>query len=74
VHSCLLLLLRICCVQSTLSPYKNVVICLCRLLYRSHTEYDEAIKCYKNALRMDPESIQVMRDLATLQASCLLKA
>jgi hypothetical protein len=44
----------------------------CRLLYRSHTVYDEAIKCYKNALRMDPESQQVMRDLATLQASKLL--
>lgn len=37
------------------------------LLYRSHSEYDEAIKCYKNALRMEPESIQVLRDLAGLQ-------
>lgn len=45
---------------------------LCRLLYRSHTEYDEAIKCYKNALRMEPESIQVLRDLAGLQARQLL--
>ena len=39
----------------------------CRLLYRSDREYDEAIKCYKNALRMDPGNLTVMRDLALLQ-------
>lgn len=38
------------------------------LLYRSDREYDEAIKCYKNALRMDKENLTVMRDLALLQA------
>ncbi|KAL4424899.1 hypothetical protein ABPG77_002122 [Micractinium sp. CCAP 211/92] len=37
------------------------------LLYRSDREYDEAIKCYKNALRMDRENLTVMRDLALLQ-------
>lgn len=37
------------------------------LLYRSDREYDEAIKCYKNALRMDKENLQVLRDLALLQ-------
>ena len=40
----------------------------CSLLYRSDREYDEAIKCYKNALRMDKENLTVMRDLALLQA------
>lgn len=38
-----------------------------RLLYRSDREYDEAIKCYKNALRLDKENIQILRDLALLQ-------
>ncbi len=38
-----------------------------RLLYRSYSEYDEAIKCYKNALRMDKENLQILRDLAQLQ-------
>ena len=37
------------------------------LLYRSDQEYEEAIKCYKNALRMDKENLQVLRDLAQLQ-------
>eukprot|EP00887_Chlorella_sp_A99_P007802 scaffold20.g7802.t1 len=32
------------------------------LVYRSDRNYDEAIKCYKNALRLDRENIQ-MRDL-----------
>ena len=42
------------------------------LLYRSDREYDEAIKCYKNALRMDKDNLTVMRDLALLQARCCL--
>ena len=39
-----------------------------RLLYKAYREYDEAVKCYKNALRMERESMQVLRDLAALQA------
>ena len=38
-----------------------------RLLYRSENNYDEAIKCYKNALRMDKDNSQVLKDLALLQ-------
>ncbi|TIA44951.1 N-terminal acetyltransferase A, auxiliary subunit [Aureobasidium pullulans] len=38
------------------------------LLYRSVKNYDEAIKAYKFALRLDPESRQIQRDLALLQA------
>eukprot|EP01114_Cavostelium_apophysatum_P002126 TRINITY_DN1184_c0_g1_i2.p1 TRINITY_DN1184_c0_g1~~TRINITY_DN1184_c0_g1_i2.p1 ORF type:complete len:462 (-),score=148.78 TRINITY_DN1184_c0_g1_i2:96-1481(-) len=37
------------------------------LLYRSDQNYNEAIKCYKNALRNDKDNIQILRDLATLQ-------
>ena len=40
----------------------------CRLLYRSDREYEEAIKCYKSALRMDRDNLTIMRDLALLQA------
>ncbi len=38
-----------------------------RLLYRQDREYKEAIKCYLNALRIDKENIQILRDLALLQ-------
>jgi peptide alpha-N-acetyltransferase len=37
------------------------------LLYRSDQEYREAIKCYMNALRLDKENIQILRDLSMLQ-------
>eukprot|EP01018_Ginkgo_biloba_P014353 Gb_07062 [translate_table: standard] len=37
------------------------------LLYRSDREYREAIKCYLNALKIDPENIQILRDLSLLQ-------
>ncbi len=39
----------------------------CRLVYRSDRNYDEAIKCYKNSLRMDKDNLTVLRDLAQLQ-------
>ena len=38
-----------------------------RLIYRADLNYDEAIKCYKNALRMDKENYQILRDLSHLQ-------
>ena len=38
------------------------------LLYRAEKNYDEAIKAYKVALKFDPESQQIQRDLASLQA------
>ncbi|GLU22164.1 hypothetical protein SLE2022_382600 [Rubroshorea leprosula] len=38
------------------------------LLYRSDREYREAIKCYRNALRTDPDNIEILRDLSLLQA------
>jgi peptide alpha-N-acetyltransferase len=36
-------------------------------LQRSDKKYDEAIKCYRNALKWDPENIQILRDLSLLQ-------
>ena len=39
------------------------------LLYRSDREYWEAIKCYRNALRIDPDNIEILRDLSLLQVA-----
>lgn len=32
-----------------------------------HVDYGQAIKCYLNALRIDPENVQILRDLSLLQ-------
>jgi peptide alpha-N-acetyltransferase len=37
------------------------------ILYRTNKNFDEAIKAYKFALRLEPESAQIQRDLAVLQ-------
>ena len=37
------------------------------LLYRASKEYDASIKAYKFALRLEPESVPIQRDLAHLQ-------
>ncbi|RNA23874.1 N-alpha-acetyltransferase auxiliary subunit [Brachionus plicatilis] len=37
------------------------------LLQRSDRKYDEAIKCYRNALKLDPANLQILRDLSLLQ-------
>lgn len=37
------------------------------LLYRSDRKYNEAIKAYKQALRIDMENLQILRDLSMLQ-------
>ena len=39
------------------------------LLYRSDREYREAIKCYRNALRIDPNNIEILCDLSLLQVA-----
>jgi hypothetical protein len=38
-------------------------------VYRSDNNYSEAIKCYLNALRLDKDNAQILRDLAMLQVS-----
>lgn len=57
--------------------YSSVCICLCflnligwhvyGLLQRSDKKYDEAIKCYRNALKLDKDNLQILRDLSLLQ-------
>lgn len=37
------------------------------LIYRNDKNLEEAVKAYKNALRLEPESAQIQRDLAYLQ-------
>lgn len=37
------------------------------LLYRAVKNFEEAIKAYKFALKLEPESVQIQRDLALLQ-------
>ncbi|KAK1831929.1 N-alpha-acetyltransferase 15, NatA auxiliary subunit [Podospora conica] len=37
------------------------------ILYRTNKNFDEAIKAYKFALKLEPESQQIQRDLAILQ-------
>ncbi|KAH7357736.1 N-terminal acetyltransferase A complex subunit nat1 [Plectosphaerella cucumerina] len=37
------------------------------LLYRAVKKYEDAIRAYKQALAIDPESAQILRDLALLQ-------
>ncbi|RDW71923.1 putative NMDA receptor-regulated protein 1 [Coleophoma crateriformis] len=37
------------------------------LLYRAVKNFEEAIKAYKFALRLEPDSVQIQRDLALLQ-------
>lgn len=37
------------------------------LLQRADRKYDEAIKCYRNALKCDKDNLQILRDLSLLQ-------
>ncbi|ODN00856.1 N-alpha-acetyltransferase 16, NatA auxiliary subunit [Orchesella cincta] len=37
------------------------------LLQRSERKYDEAIKCYRNALKWDSQNIQILRELSIVQ-------
>ena len=39
-----------------------------RLLHRGDQNYDEAIKCYKNARRIERDNMQILRDPSHLQA------
>lgn len=37
------------------------------LLQRSDKKYDEAIKCYRNALKWEKDNVQILKDLSLLQ-------
>ena len=46
------------------------------LLHRSDVNYKEAIKCYQNALKIDPGNQNILRDLSWLQVQvrCLFRS
>jgi tetratricopeptide (TPR) repeat protein len=37
------------------------------IIQRAERKYDEALKCYRNALRWDPTNLQIMRELSVVQ-------
>lgn len=37
------------------------------LVHKNNRRYDEAIKCYRNAIKWDKENIQIFRDLSMVQ-------
>ena len=37
------------------------------LVHKNNRRYDEAIKCYLNAIKWDKENIQIFRDLSMVQ-------
>lgn len=37
------------------------------IINRSNRNYQEAINCYKKALDISPENVQILRDLSLLQ-------
>ena len=39
-------------------------------MHRQDKNYEEAIKCYKSALKFDKDNFQILRDLALLQLQC----
>jgi tetratricopeptide (TPR) repeat protein len=41
------------------------------LLHRSDRNYKEAVKCYKTAVKLEPENQQMLRDLSWMQAQIL---
>lgn len=37
------------------------------ILHKSDKKYDDALKCYRNALKLDKDNMQILRDLSLLQ-------
>ena len=63
--SILNLLLSFCCFPT--SERSHVCWHVYGLLHRSDHNYNEAIKAYKQALRIDADNLQILRDLSMLQ-------
>ena len=38
----------------------------CGTIYKGNKDFAEAAKCFQNALRLDPDNIQLMRETASL--------
>eukprot|EP00659_Diplonema_papillatum_P005239 gene5239-7994_t len=56
-------------VKLALSKHLKSLICwhVYGLLHRSNQNYTEAIKCYKQALKIEDNNVAILRDLAMLQ-------
>ncbi len=63
----------VCCADDVLYPTGSTMfINTCSyflLTFQQHSDhnYAEAVKCYLNALKHDPENLQILRDLSLLQ-------
>ncbi|ELW69173.1 N-alpha-acetyltransferase 15, NatA auxiliary subunit [Tupaia chinensis] len=55
------------CRQAEVAPLEGTGWHVYGLLQRSDKKYDEAIKCYRNALKWDKDNLQILRDLSLLQ-------
>jgi len=42
------------------------------MVYRSDRNYEEALKCYQNAIKFDKENVNILKDMAVLQMQCRL--
>lgn len=40
------------------------------MIYRSDRNYEEALKCYQNAIKFDRDNLNILRDMAVLQMQC----
>lgn len=54
-----------------LNIYCIILLCIYKLINTNKLlcdfRYDEAIKCYRNALKWEKDNIQILRDLSLLQ-------
>jgi len=42
------------------------------MIYRSDRNYEEALKCYSNAIKFDKDNQNILKDMAVLQMQCRL--
>ena len=42
------------------------------MVYRSDRNYEEALKCYQNAIKFDKDNLNILKDMAVLQMQCRL--
>jgi len=42
------------------------------MVYRSDRNYEEALKCYQNAIKFDKDNLNILKDMAVLQIQCRL--
>jgi len=42
------------------------------MIYRADRNYEEALKCYQNAIKFDKDNLNILKDMASLQVQCRL--